>query len=137
MVKHAQCKPQAEDARESGRKSGDGGAGRLMRHAFWRMKSAHALGLSPRPSIAGVRRGAGRAVRFRARAHRREARRPLRRPGGDGADPRRKSTRLNSSHITISYAVFCLKKKKKQKKLASSKKKTTKNTNTTKEHLYT
>src|SRR5437773_7634109 len=25
----------------------------------------------------------------------------------------RKSTRLNSSHITISYAVFCLKKKKK------------------------
>src|SRR5437773_8548315 len=28
---------------------------------------------------------------------------------GDGD---RKSTRLNSSHITISYAVFCLKKKK-------------------------
>jgi len=27
----------------------------------------------------------------------------------------RKSTRLNSSHITISYAVFCLKKKKKYK----------------------
>src|SRR5437773_8247231 len=27
----------------------------------------------------------------------------------------RKSTRLNSSHITISYAVFCLKKKKKKK----------------------
>src|SRR5437667_8871477 len=26
----------------------------------------------------------------------------------------RKSTRLNSSHITISYAVFCLKKKKKK-----------------------
>src|SRR5207248_4131253 len=26
----------------------------------------------------------------------------------------RKSTRLNSSHRTISYAVFCLKKKKKQ-----------------------
>src|SRR5437899_4832069 len=36
---------------------------------------------------------------------------------GDG-DPRlwildRKSTRLNSSHLGISYAVFCLKKKKK------------------------
>src|SRR5437773_3776014 len=33
-------------------------------------------------------------------------------------DPKsdRKSTRLNSSHITISYAVFCLKKKKKEKK---------------------
>src|SRR5256885_7053006 len=30
---------------------------------------------------------------------------------GDAAD--RKSTRLNSSHLVISYAVFCLKKKKK------------------------
>src|SRR5437899_10520963 len=28
----------------------------------------------------------------------------------------RKSTRLNSSHLGISYAVFCLKKKKEQKK---------------------
>src|SRR2546426_8145802 len=27
----------------------------------------------------------------------------------------RKSTRLNSSHLVISYAVFCLKKKKKHK----------------------
>src|SRR5690349_24037489 len=27
----------------------------------------------------------------------------------------RKSTRLNSSHVEISYAVFCLKKKKKNK----------------------
>src|SRR2546430_9059728 len=33
-----------------------------------------------------------------------------RRPGVVGAD--RKSTRLNSSHSQISYAVFCLKKKK-------------------------
>src|SRR5436853_3786528 len=32
-------------------------------------------------------------------------------PKGD-----RKSTRLNSSHLGISYAVFCLKKKKKKKK---------------------
>src|SRR5690606_39815524 len=31
-----------------------------------------------------------------------------------GAD--RKSTRLNSSHVKISYAVFCLKKKKKSRK---------------------
>src|SRR5256885_12364289 len=31
------------------------------------------------------------------------------------ADLDRKSTRLNSSHLVISYAVFCLKKKKKQK----------------------
>src|SRR5690349_23109828 len=29
--------------------------------------------------------------------------------------PDRKSTRLNSSHVEISYAVFCLKKKKKKK----------------------
>src|SRR5690606_40588362 len=33
-------------------------------------------------------------------------------PGGSGAGrPDRKSTRLNSSHVKISYAVFCLKKK--------------------------
>src|SRR5438445_8517553 len=30
-----------------------------------------------------------------------------------GTDADRKSTRLNSSHANISYAVFCLKKKKK------------------------
>src|SRR5207248_6874610 len=33
----------------------------------------------------------------------------------DEGSPDRKSTRLNSSHRTISYAVFCLKKKKKKK----------------------
>src|SRR5688572_31705211 len=37
----------------------------------------------------------------------------------------RKSTRLNSSHSQISYAVFCLKKKKKKKK--KTKKKNRKN----------
>src|SRR2546426_7159643 len=55
-----------------------------------------------------------------------EARPPL--PGeraGDGRRPvavlhgpprgDRKSTRLNSSHLVISYAVFCLKKKKKKR----------------------
>src|SRR5207249_7466077 len=42
--------------------------------------------------------------------------------GGESRDPDRdrgiqdrKSTRLNSSHVSISYAVFCLKKKKKRK----------------------
>src|SRR5439155_14458190 len=35
------------------------------------------------------------------------------RPDGD-APADRKSTRLNSSHVAISYAVFCLKKKKTQ-----------------------
>src|SRR5690349_23354915 len=32
--------------------------------------------------------------------------------GHDRTIPDRKSTRLNSSHVEISYAVFCLKKKK-------------------------
>src|SRR3712207_8409479 len=36
-----------------------------------------------------------------------------RRVAHDAADVDRKSTRLNSSHANISYAVFCLKKKKK------------------------
>src|SRR5438034_1612215 len=34
--------------------------------------------------------------------------------GGLGGGRDRKSTRLNSSHTVISYAVFCLKKKNKQ-----------------------
>src|SRR5690242_21059430 len=37
---------------------------------------------------------------------------PLSRPPDREGD--RKSTRLNSSHMSISYAVFCLKKKKKK-----------------------
>src|SRR5207249_6951513 len=38
--------------------------------------------------------------------------RDLARVGGENLGPRdRKSTRLNSSHVSISYAVFCLKKK--------------------------
>src|SRR2546430_14208053 len=53
--------------------------------------------LQPHPS-----RGASGSVACRARD---------RRGHGD-----RKSTRLNSSHSQISYAVFCLKKKKKKKK---------------------
>src|SRR3712207_7991330 len=50
------------------------------------------LGLAP-----GARRGRGLAPLCRLR------------PGADPVD--RKSTRLNSSHANISYAVFCLKKK--------------------------
>src|SRR2546430_10480487 len=41
---------------------------------------------------------------------------PVRLPGR----PDRKSTRLNSSHSQISYAVFCLKKKKKKKAIMIS-----------------
>src|SRR5690554_6980282 len=40
----------------------------------------------------------------------------------NGAFLDRKSTRLNSSHVRISYAVFCLKKKKKTKKNQKNKK---------------
>src|SRR5688572_31832849 len=45
-------------------------------------------------------------------------------PPPDGAAPAakdRKSTRLNSSHSQISYAVFCLKKKKKKKQQKKNK----------------
>src|SRR6266513_4230653 len=42
--------------------------------------------------------------------------------------PDRKSTRLNSSHVSISYAVFCLKKKKNKPSQYTIQKKT-KNTN--------
>src|SRR5436305_5212152 len=56
----------------------------------------------------------------RNRRHHREAARIVRCRGGRIACPPgnhhaaqdRKSTRLNSSHVRISYAVFCLKKKK-------------------------
>src|SRR5205814_9946678 len=41
-------------------------------------------------------------------------------PAGWERDEDRKSTRLNSSHLGISYAVFCLKKKKKTKMLCST-----------------
>src|SRR5689334_24557581 len=63
----------------------------------------------------------GRRRRARARVHRDlgVAARPPRARGRRRAGPRRraraqdrKSTRLNSSHSSISYAVFCLKKKK-------------------------
>src|SRR5687768_18344366 len=42
-------------------------------------------------------------------------------PSGRVVQPDRKSTRLNSSHGYISYAVFCLKKKKKNKRTCSYK----------------
>src|SRR5215207_10638743 len=45
-----------------------------------------------------------------------------RRPRGRGDRRDRKSTRLNSSHEWISYAVFCLKKKKKHESANSHKK---------------
>src|SRR5689334_24644665 len=49
-------------------------------------------------------------TRRTARTPRRDGERPHGRPPRD-----RKSTRLNSSHSSISYAVFCLKKKNKHR----------------------
>src|SRR2546426_5709455 len=46
----------------------------------------------------------------------------------------RKSTRLNSSHLVISYAVFCLKKKKKKKDINKHSIKTTSYDGTKVEH---
>src|SRR5690625_6370149 len=64
------------------------------------------------PSIPrGHRRPPGRSRPGRARRRRRRLRRGRRRRRED-----RKSTRLNSSHVAISYAVFWLKKKKRDHK---------------------
>src|SRR5688572_32190405 len=68
----------------------------------------------------GGRRGQGLGVLAQHSEHRAVGHGP---GGGQGQD--RKSTRLNSSHSQISYAVFCLKKKKKKKK--KKKQKATKN----------
>src|SRR3712207_8690279 len=54
--------------------------------------------------------GHGGAVHGRAPARRRHRSPHTQAQGARGRD--RKSTRLNSSHANISYAVFCLKKKK-------------------------
>src|SRR3712207_7243408 len=75
---------------------------------------AHARPRPPRHALAGLsRRGVGADLDRRPRT------RDLERAGGadrrqlGGVAPSdRKSTRLNSSHANISYAVFCLKKKK-------------------------
>src|SRR5256885_12854931 len=69
---------------------------------------------------AGIRRGGAPAPGGGTRGPLRPGRSPgHRKPGSHPSratrrlDPDRKSTRLNSSHLVISYAVFCLKKKKK------------------------
>src|SRR2546426_8409745 len=65
-------------------------------------------------------RGRGRRSRRRSSFRGEDARRGRRAIGPLGGLRRalqdRKSTRLNSSHLVISYAVFCLKKKKKKHK---------------------
>src|SRR5215813_14763897 len=66
-----------------------------------------------------------RSASPRAGAHREHSRAPARRTHRAArCEPEdRKSTRLNSSHVRISYAVFCLKKKKKKNKINLKKKK--------------
>src|SRR3712207_7915649 len=73
------------------------------------------------PILPGVELGArekgARLLPLLGSSHGSPTRRPraLRRPPLRRRAPEdRKSTRLNSSHANISYAVFCLKKKKKQ-----------------------
>src|SRR5256885_3129518 len=62
-----------------------------------------------------ARRPRQRALRARGQPQRPPPARPLRRQREPHRrDQDRKSTRLNSSHLVISYAVFCLKKKNKQ-----------------------
>src|SRR5436853_2832354 len=56
-------------------------------------------------------------------------------PTRPAAGPDRKSTRLNSSHLGISYAVFCLKKKKKKQNIKNNNKQKT--THTTGYHEHT
>src|SRR5690606_41727136 len=59
----------------------------------------------------GIRRRGDRRRRERQCGTRRPARSLYRRRQPRRARPDRKSTRLNSSHVKTSYAVFCLKKK--------------------------
>src|SRR5690349_23937544 len=59
----------------------------------------------------GPRRQDGQGVQGAQRRSRHPDQGPVRPVGQD-----RKSTRLNSSHVEISYAVFCLKKKKNKNK---------------------
>src|SRR5256885_10171283 len=83
-------------SRRRGRAGGLGGAverGAGGRRAVRRGRAGGAARVRGLARASGVRRGPGAGVR---------------RP--DERD--RKSTRLNSSHLVISYAVFCLKKKK-------------------------
>src|SRR2546430_9559248 len=58
--------------------------------------------------------------RFEPWAGNRMTRTLVRRASEGEPPPDRKSTRLNSSHSQISYAVFCLKKKRKKQRNARS-----------------
>src|SRR2546429_7203084 len=65
------------------------------------------------------REGRGDHLSRRLTGARHHERRPGRRAHGGKSSRDRKSTRLNSSHGYISYAVFCLKKKKQTQERAA------------------
>src|SRR5436309_12559086 len=83
----------------------------------------HGIPLTPEPRRVSYdpcgRSGAPRAAQPAGRRPRGRAAPACGTPDRDRGRARpardRKSTRLNSSHVKISYAVFCLKKKKKKK----------------------
>src|SRR3712207_7428533 len=76
-----------------------------------RARRPAARGRGRRRGPGAPRRGSLRWSCLRLRGVLRAA--DLQRREAAAADVDRKSTRLNSSHANISYAVFCLKKKKK------------------------
>src|SRR5437588_5906019 len=67
------------------------------------------------PAAASGEGGTTQQNEGRRRRQGRPKRAPPGRGSSQGTERDRKSTRLNSSHTVISYAVFCLKKKKKKK----------------------
>src|SRR5207253_10246233 len=77
-------------------------AARRVRYALPRLRPGVAIPLRGESPLHAARRSLGEARRLAS---------PSRRFARD-----RKSTRLNSSHVAISYAVFCLKKKTKRTK---------------------
>src|SRR2546426_6484715 len=72
-----------------------------------RLRPRHPLARGPRSDARDARRGEGGRPGGLSELHGGGDR-----PEGVRQDQDRKSTRLNSSHLVISYAVFCLKKKK-------------------------
>src|SRR5690349_22822790 len=79
---------------------------------LFRSRGARALPRSARARAALLRHARGPDLRLRAAPAGLDGAAGLRRRAAHREDARdRKSTRLNSSHVEISYAVFCLKKK--------------------------
>src|SRR5438067_12901102 len=79
-------------------------------HSFPTRRSSDLTAISRRRVLARAKRRA-QTLAQAMRSTRRTAPRSTQRARRAGPKDR-KSTRLNSSHVSISYAVFCLKKKK-------------------------